>query len=276
MGDSDEAHLQTAYVQAEHPWGEAVLARLYDAFPFSDDVPLYTKLAEAATREGGRVLEVACGSGRVLVALARAGYRITGVDISPHMLALAREKLAAAGPDVAERARLVQADMRSFELGEQFDMAFIAVKSFSYLVSRKDQQRALANIATHLRPGGLFVLDLMNPAPSWVLQPPGSLKQDLAQFVPGSGVTVVRTETAVSTDLAAQVRIIRSAYEVVESDGSIRKYFVEWPYRYIYRFEAELLLERAGFQIEAVYGGYQREPFTSDAKTMFFIGRSTG
>jgi SAM-dependent methyltransferase len=276
LGESDDTRNQSAYIQAAHPWGEAVLAPLYDAFPFSDDLPLYVELAEAAAREGGQVLEVACGSGRVLVALARAGCRITGVDVSPHMLALAREKLSSAGPDVAARARLVQADMRSFELGGLFDMAFIAVKSFSYLVSREDQQRALDNIATHLRPGGLFALDLMNPSPSWLLQPPGSLRQDLAQFVPGSGVTVVRTETAVSTDLAAQVRVIRSAYEVVESDGSIHKYFVEWPYRYIYRFEAEHLLERAGFQIEAVYGGYRREAFTSDSKTMFFIGRSTG
>ena len=133
MGESDDTRNQSAYIQAAHPWGEAVLAPLYDAFPFSDDLPLYVELAEAATREGGQVLEVACGSGRVLVALARAGCRITGVDVSPHMLALAREKLMAAGPDVAARARLVQADMRSFELGEQFDMAFIAVKSFSYL-----------------------------------------------------------------------------------------------------------------------------------------------
>src|SRR2546423_12180327 len=155
MRESEEMHNHMAYIMAEHPWGEEVLAPLYDAFPFSDDVPLYIQLAEAANTEAPHVLEVACGSGRGLVSLAQAGYRVTGMDVSPYMLALAREKLSAAGPDVENRVRLAQADMRSLQLGEQFDMAFIAVKSFAYLPTREDQHLALANIAAHLRPNGL-------------------------------------------------------------------------------------------------------------------------
>jgi hypothetical protein len=86
-------------------------------------------------------------------------------------------------------------------------------------------------------------------------------------------VTVARTEAVVSIDLAAQVRVIRSAYEVVADDGTVTKRFVEWPFRYTYRFEAEHLLERAGFEIEAVYGGYRREPFASESRTMLFLAR---
>ena len=88
------------------------------------------------------------------------------------------------------------------------------------------------------------------------------------------GITVARTEAVVSTDLASQVRVIRSAYEIVAADGSVTKRFVEWPYRYIYRFEAELLLEQAGFEVEALYGGYVREPFTSESRTMLFLARA--
>src|SRR5581483_11726966 len=97
-----------ALVRADHPWGDAVLATLYDLFPFEGDLPLYQGLAAA---QGGRVLEIACGSGRVLVPLVRAGKRVVGLDASPHMLALTRQKLEAAGPEVAARARLVQGDM---------------------------------------------------------------------------------------------------------------------------------------------------------------------
>jgi SAM-dependent methyltransferase len=163
--------------------------------------------------------------------------------------------------------------MREFELGMTFDLAIVAVKSFAYLVRREDQQRTLRSIARHLRPGGLFALDLKNPSPEWLLEPPGSLRQDLVQYVPEMGATVTRTETAVSTDRAAQVRTIRSAYEVVDDDGSVMKRFVEWPYRYVYRFEAELLLEHAGFKVTELYGGYQREPFISDSPTMMFLAR---
>src|SRR5919199_3825027 len=101
-----------------------------------------------------------------------------------------------------------------------------------------------------------------------MIQPPGSLNQDLVQRLPEAGLTLARTETVVSTDLAAQIRVIRSAYELIADDGTLaRKRLVEWSYHYTFRFEAELLLERAGFTLEAVYGGYQREPFRSDSRT---------
>jgi ubiquinone/menaquinone biosynthesis C-methylase UbiE len=93
----------------DQPWDDADFARLYDAFPFTDDLAFYAGLAGT---QGGPVLELGCGSGRVLVPLARAGHHVVGVDTSPHMLALAREKLATEAPEVAARARLVQADLR--------------------------------------------------------------------------------------------------------------------------------------------------------------------
>src|SRR5205823_6203636 len=145
-------------------------------------------------------------------------------------------------------------------LDAQYDLALIAVKSLAYLTSRADQQQTLQQVAAHLRPGGLLVLDLLHPAPAWLLEAPGSLRQDLVRHLPERGVTVARTEAVVSTDLATQVGVIRSAYEVVAADGAVTKRFVEWPYRYLYRFEAELLLERAGFAVEALYGGYAGEP----------------
>jgi SAM-dependent methyltransferase len=270
MAAHDETAPRSALVQADQPWEDAFLARLYDAFPFEADLPFYRELADA---QGGRILELACGSGRVLVPLAQAGHTVVGLDASPHMLALAREKLAAAGPTVAERVDLVQGDMRAFELSKPFDVTIIAVKSFAYLTSRADQERTLSTVAAHLRPGGLLALDLLNPSPAWLLEPPGSLRQDLVQHVSRYRVTIVRTETVVSTDLAAQVRVLRSAYEMIADDGSVTKRLVEWPYRYTYRFEAEHLLERAGFEIEAMYGGYQREPFTSESRHLVLLAR---
>jgi hypothetical protein len=78
----------------------------------------------------------------------------------------------------------------------------------------------------------------------------------------------------VSTDLARQVRIIRSIYETIDDSGRVLdKRFVEFPYRWTHRMEAEHLLHRAGFEIEAVYGGYQREPFTSDSASMVLLAR---
>jgi SAM-dependent methyltransferase len=270
----DGTQLSGALVQAEHPWGDQSLASLYDAFVFEADLPLYLALART---QGGRVLEVACGSGRVLLPLVRAGFDVVGIDVSSHMLALARDKLDAEARLVGQ-ARLVRADMRDFALPErEFDLAIVAVKSFAYLINTDDQLRCLRTIAAHLRPGGLLAIDLMHPSPEWVGAARGSLRDDLLQRVPDRQVTVSRVESVVSTDLAQQVRVIRSAYEVVDDAGVvISKRFVEWPYRWTYRFEAEHLLERARFTVEAVYGGYQREPFTSDSAAMVFVATRRG
>ena len=253
----------------EQPFEDAAVASLYDAFPFSEDLAFYGDLAAA---QGRPVLELGCGTGRILVPLAKAGHHVVGVDASPHMLAVAAGKLASAGADVAARVRLVEADLRSLQLEERFDLAIVAVRTFAYLVTRDEQQEALGAIAAHLRPGGRLALDLLNPTPGWLARPAGSVRQDVFGELPSNGGTVARTDTMVSTDLATQVRVIRSAYETAQN-GSVRKHYVEWPFRYTYRFEAELLLERAGFEVEAVYGGYQREPFTSDSQVMLLVAR---
>ncbi|MCA1647211.1 MAG: class I SAM-dependent methyltransferase [Chloroflexi bacterium] len=262
--------LNGALVSADQPWGDAQLAELYDAFVFDGDLPFYLDLAR---EQGHRVLEVPCGSGRVLVPLARAGFEVVGVDISPHMLALARAKLDS---QAKKAVRLIQADMRDFRLDvADFDVAVMAVKSFAYLTTPDDQLRCLRSIRAHLRPAGLLAIDFMHPRPDWVAAPPGSLRDDLLQSVPERGFTLSRIESVVSTDLARQIRVIRSAYEVIDDRGSlVTKRFVEWPYRWTHRFEAEHLLERAGFSIEAVYGGYQREPFTSSSAAMVFLARA--
>jgi SAM-dependent methyltransferase len=267
---SDANQDQGTYIQASQPWNDSAMARLYDSFPFDADLPFYLSLAGVAD---GPILEVACGTGRVLIPLVRAGFEVTGLDGSPHMLDVVREKLAAAGTEVTARARLIEGDMRAFVIDAQFDLALLPARSFAYLVARSDQLAALQTIARHVRPGGLFVLDLLNPRPDWLAQPDGSLRNDLTHDVTEHGVVVSRTETAVSTDLAAQVRVIRSAYEIITHDGAVTKRIVEWPFRYVYRFEAELLLERAGFTVEQVYGGYNREPFTSDSAVMLFVTR---
>jgi SAM-dependent methyltransferase len=263
-----------ALLRIDQPWSDAQLAALYDALTFDADLPLYLQLAET---EGGRVLELACGAGRVAVPLARAGHHVSAFDASPAMLSLARQKVhAAADPALRSRLHLVQADLRSFDLLDRapFDLAIVAVKSLAYLTERADQLAALQRAATHLRAGGLLAIDFLHPRPDWLTCPPGSLYNDVLQHSAEHQITISRVECVLDVDLARQVRHIRSAYEVIDARGSLlSKRFVEWAYRYTYRFEAEHLLERAGFEIEALYGGYQREPFTSQSPTMLFLAR---
>jgi hypothetical protein len=189
------------------------------------------------------------------------------------MLGVVREKLDAE-PNLSGSAELVQADMRDFDVGrDSFALATVAVKSFAYLVERTDQLRTMQRVADHLVSGGLLAIDFLHPTPTWVSEPVGRLRDDLVA-TSAAGVTVARAESVVHVDFSRQVRTIRSAYEVIDATGVIvQKRFVEWPYRWTYRFEAEHLLERAGLHVESLFGGYAGEPFTSESAAMVFVAR---
>jgi SAM-dependent methyltransferase len=246
------------------------LAALYDLFPFQEDVPFYVELAR-----GLRVLELACGSGRLLAALAGVAESVVGVDASPHMLARARRRLRAEAAGSGSRMWLVEADMRTLD-GEGrpeggFDLAVVAAKGFGYLLTVEDQLASLGAIHRALAPGGRLALDLLNPTEAWLRREPGWLWTDLLQEVPDQGVVVSRKESVVATDHTAQVRTMRSEYEVVDGEGLVRKRFAEWPIRWTTRFEAEHLLGRAGFEVRGVHGGYDGGPYEADSPTLLIV-----
>src|SRR3954471_22306929 len=101
-----------------------VIAPFYDRehAHFSEDLDLYRNFAEAC---GGKILELACGSGRVLLPLAHEGYTLTGVDTSDAMLNIARQRLQEEG--LIARCTLVQQDMSALQLNQKFRLAFIAL-----------------------------------------------------------------------------------------------------------------------------------------------------
>src|SRR5690242_15615910 len=124
---------------------------------FDEDLDMYRNFAEL---RGSPLLELACGSGRLLLPLAREGYEITGVDDSASMLKLAQSALREAG--LADRCKLVQQDICTMRLEQKFRLAFAALGSFAHISTRKRQQQALAAIHVQLSPGGMFILDISN------------------------------------------------------------------------------------------------------------------
>ncbi|UCE10633.1 MAG: class I SAM-dependent methyltransferase, partial [Candidatus Thorarchaeota archaeon] len=121
-------------------------ARFYDAFAEQPDEKLYLELAK---RFGSPVLELACGTGRITIILARAGYEITGIEISPEMLEIAQEKLRLLPRDVQSRVSLKHGDITDFKLDKKFAMIIIPW-AFKYLLSTEDQLACLRQVREHL------------------------------------------------------------------------------------------------------------------------------
>ena len=140
------------------------VAQIYDqVIPYRDrpDVEFFV---DTAIESGSPVLEVGCGTGRVLIPTARAGISITGLDLSDHMLDVCRAALKEESRDVQERVNLVQGDMRDFNLGQKFALITTPFRSFQHLITTVDQIKCLGNIHRHLQPGGTFILDIFNPS----------------------------------------------------------------------------------------------------------------
>jgi len=243
-------------------------ARYYDADygAVDDDLPFYRQLAQ---RTGGPVLEVMCGSGRLLLPLARAGLRLAGVDVSGSMLSLARERLAAAS--LSERVELVEADIRSRAPRGPFGLAIVALNSFMHLADIADQLAALEHIYAALRPGGLLAIDLFNPDLRALAEQRGALALDKSFALPDG--TRVQKFVAQHTDVATQTSQVTFIYDEIDAEGLVRRATLPFTMRWLYRFELEHLLARAGFALEAVYGSYELDEYSAESELLLAVAR---
>lgn len=236
----------------------AAIAHLYDADVqhYTDDIAFYQEMCE---RAGDPILDVMCGSGRVLLPLAADGHTITGIDNSPEMLALAHARVAAAEPDVSERVTLLEADVRTAELpAEHFTLAFIAVNSFMHMERVRDQLAALNTIRQSLVRGGVVLIDLFNPDPAALAQEDNRVILEREFVLDGQRVLKY---VASQSSLATQTSHMTYIFETLNADGQAFRTVTPMRLRWFYRYELEHLLARAGFMLISVYGSYELDSY---------------
>jgi SAM-dependent methyltransferase len=246
-----------------------IYARFYDPDLGDLDVDLGF-YEQFAIRCGSPILELGCGTGRVLLPLARQGYRITGIDASAEMLERARAKIAA--EELGERAILAQQEMVKLDLGERFNMAFAALNSFAHLHTTEEQLQALAQVRHHLNPGGLLILDMFNPDIGRLLDTRGEVVLARTMTAPDTGHRLMRFYSE-EVDLGRQ--LIHTTYIVdeIDDEGHVQRTLFPFVLRYVFRYELELLLRHAGFEVEAVYGSYDLDEFSGDSEEMIAVAR---
>lgn len=220
---------------------------------------------EEAQKAGSPVLELGCGTGRITIPVAQAGVEIVGLDRAPRMLQIAGENISKVGGDVGERIELVQGDMRSFMLEKRFNLVMIPYRTFLHLMTPEDQRQALWRIRDHLVDGGLLVLNVFDPRLEYIVEDIRSPEPPLrkhAEFVrPDNGNRVIVWDS-IRYDLSRQVINEDRIFEEVDRRGNVvSKSYTELNLRYVYRYEMQYLLELTGFEIEALYGDFNRGPF---------------
>jgi SAM-dependent methyltransferase len=220
------------------------IARLYDAWSASvtEDIDFYVEEARAAR---GPVVELACGTGRISVPIAKAGVQLIGVDASPGMLEMARAYATAEGVELDLRL----GDMREPPVPERVELVLIPFRSLLHMTTEADRLRALGGARNLLAPGGRLVFDVFAPAPDDIEETHGRwLEREL-------GIQ----ERA---DWDEDTRTLTLSVRRGEEASSMK---LAW----LSPAEWRLLLDRAGFAVESQWGWFDRRPYAGGEDVVF-------
>ncbi|HEY93820.1 MAG TPA: class I SAM-dependent methyltransferase [Dehalococcoidia bacterium] len=223
----------------------------------SKDLPFYTNIT---TDIKGKVLEVACGSGRMYLELLKVGVDIHGIDLSEEMLDALKKKAEEKNLD----PKVSQADMRNFNLDDTFEMIIIPGRSFIHNVTTDDQLSTLKCCRNHLTDGGRLVMNLFYPSRE-VMATKYNRENIIPMDKPVEGMELVNWSGFVNEP--DQVIVTKSTWK---QDGKVVSEFRS-ELAYIYKREFELLLRLAGFSSWQVYGGFEYQPLESINQEMVWI-----
>ena len=230
----------------------------YDIGNVTIDIPFFLNYAKET---GGPILELACGTGRVLIPLAEAGFNIHGLDISENMLKIAEKKLEE--KKLSNLVTLTEGDMAQYDLPfKEFSLAFITFRSFMHLFTQKDQLSCLKCTYEHLKPGGVLIIDVYAPRFSKMAQPPAEEFSVHKEYVLPNGNKVINKRRWRGTDLVQQVNTEELLFEEYDPDGLlVRTSLVPLQTRYTFRYELQLLLEKAGYHVLSVFKDFEKNPY---------------
>lgn len=246
----------------------------YEAAGHGDDVGFYVAEARAS---GGPVLEMGCGTGRVLLPVARAGVEVAGVDSSGEMLARLDATLAGEPDEVRRRVRLLEGDVRDVRMPGEFALVTAPFRVIQHLVSRADQRAWLRNVARHLRrdPPGLLVFDSFQPDYGEIAASP-TTSVDIEREDPASGRTVRRISRSVHHP-ERQTFEVGFQWLVEREDGSEEMTAeVNTVARWFTRAELLGLLELEGFEVVDFWGDFDRTPFGPGSEDQVIRARLRG
>jgi SAM-dependent methyltransferase len=236
-------------------------AELYDLFyrdkPYRDEAAFVAaRLEERGVARGGRLLELACGTGRHALELAAAGYRVTATDISPDMLAVARRRPHPGGAEL----QFVEADMRSAALGEAaFDGAVCFFDSIGYVQTNDAIVETFRNTRRLLRPGGVMIFEFWHAAAMLRGFDPTRVRRWQLD-----GSEIVRIS---ETTLDVPRQVAHVAFEIIERDaaGAVRSFREVQTNRYFLVQEMAALVAMGGLTPLAWCAGFSTtEPITAD------------
>ncbi|HEY8286889.1 MAG TPA: class I SAM-dependent methyltransferase [Chloroflexota bacterium] len=226
----------------------------------------FVRHSVAMLPDGARVLELGCGTGRLLRPILEDGAVAVGLDREPAMLRVAASKLGMFG----ERLGLLEGEMTRFEApGEPFDLALIGLNTFMHLLTMRNQMSCLECIHRHLRPGGTLLIDLANPHSVLRDTQQGMTQHRFTKLGSRDADTLTTLWSATMFNLTKQLAHTTLLFDEVDNrTGLFHRTSADIVLRLTYRYELEHLLARTGFTTRALYGDYESSPYEDDSERL--------
>jgi len=240
-----------------------IYSALYDA-EFGEKAEDIIFLQEYAKKQEGWLLELGCGTGRLLIPMAEAGIKITGIDNSWNMLQVAKEKIAREPIRVQRNIELVHARMQNFRLKKKFSLIVCMFNTFMYLIKRRDQLQALKNVHRHLDTNGLFINEVFIPS--------FTLKERTSQhdIVDRKNQMRFRKVEKLRYHYDTQILDVDYIYEKINDKSEAEVSYVHsFQLRYTLYPEMKELLTKSGLEIVDVFSDFEKKPF--DVKNRMII-----
>jgi len=232
----------------------ARIAPYYDAV-YGDyhDIGFYRNIAR---QFGEPILEVACGTGRVMLELVKLGCEVGGVDSSKALLDVLRKKVEKLPADEKGHIRVKQADMRDFQMERRYRLAIIPASSLLHLPSTKDKEQCLRTVFEHVINGGKVAVDVYNPEAEG---PEGHLKHASTRM-DGDG-KVISHFISSKFNRAAKTDNTYHFIDVTDKAGATKRVTINYKFYYLFYKDLKKLLEDTGFRDVKLYGNYDLTPF---------------
>lgn len=245
------------------------IARYYDAEhqDKTDDLDMYSELA---ADYDGPIFEVGCGTGRVMLHLAAAGYEVHGIDLEPAMLDRARQQTAAL--KLQDRLKFIQGDMLKYTTDQKYNLVLFPYNGLMHFHNLDQQLGLLKRLRSMLNDDGLLVLDLPNPADSFASQDTDAMIYEKSFLEPDSGHLVMQYSVS-RLDRTEQLFHITWIYDEVAGDGTVKRTIAPVVFRYFFHAELRWLLQLAGFTIETIYGSPDLDPYEDGCERLIVFAR---
>lgn len=243
------------------------IARFYDAenSDKDDDIPLYLNLAE---QYGGPIIDIGCGTGRVMIPLAEEGYEVHGIDYEQAMLDYAQQYMQENDLEMT----LHHGDVRTYQLDKKFKLVLVPFNGMMHFHTQEDQLAVLKQLRSWITDDGLLVLDLPNAGEIFATQETDAIIMERTFLEPETGHLVMQQSHSF-LDRATQILRVTWIYDETLPDNTLKRTFAPLVLYYYFFSEMRLLLQLGGFEIEGVYGDTDFAPYEDGCERMLILAK---